>query len=224
MYGGLGNDVYIVNEYNDVVGEAVGEGYDIVRSISATYILGDNIEALELTAGAGDIFGTGNNQANSIVGNEGVNILDGRGGVDTIKGNDGNDVIFGGEGNDLLYGGSGWDVFAVRQESVSLPTLETDRIYDLSFAGGDRVDLSAIDANASMMGNQAFTFVGAFTGAAGQALLTYDAGTDTTSLKLDVNGDKKADYMLKVNGDVTGTTGDIIAPGSFLDGTGGWIL
>ncbi|MCE3290653.1 MAG: Hemolysin-type calcium-binding region, partial [Caulobacter sp.] len=227
LYGGAGNDVYIVNEYNDVVVENLGEGYDVVRSSAATYTMGDNLEALELIAGAGDIFGTGNDLANTITGNEGVNVLDGRGGVDTIRGNDGNDVIIGGTGNDLLYGGSGWDVFAVRQESVSLATLETDRIYDLDIAGGDRVDLSAIDANANLAGNQAFTFatvLSTFSGAAGEATLTYDAGTDTTYLKLDVNGDKKADYMLRVNGDVTGTSGDVIAPGSFLDGTGGWIL
>lgn len=224
MYGGAGNDIYIVTEYNDFISENLNEGYDVVRSTASTYILGDNLEGLELQAGAGDIFGTGNNQTNSLLGNEGVNILDGKGGVDTIRGNDGNDVIYGGTANDLLYGGSGWDVFAVRQESVGQPSLETDRIYDLDFAGGDRVDLSQIDANSSLMGNQAFVFVGSFSGAGGQALLQYDAVTGSTYLKLDVNGDKKADYMLRVNGDVSGTTGDVIAPGSFLDGTGGWIL
>ncbi len=227
MYGGLGNDVYIVNEYNDFISESVGQGYDIVRSSAATYILGDNLEALELAAGAGDIAGTGNSAANAITGNEGVNILDGKAGVDTIKGGDGNDVIFGGLGNDLLYGQNGYDVFAVRQESVGLATLETDRIFDLNIAGGDRVDLSAIDADSTTMGNQAFHFatvLSTFSGAAGEATLTYDAATASTYLRLDVNGDKKADYSLRMDGDHTGTSGNIIAPGTFLDGTGGWIL
>ncbi|WGM40215.1 hypothetical protein [Caulobacter sp. NIBR1757] len=227
MYGGLGNDVYIVNEYNDVVSENVGEGYDVVRSSAATYIMGDNIEALELTAGAGDISGTGNSAANAITGNEGVNILDGKAGVDTINGGAGNDVIYGGLGNDLLTGGSGYDVFAVRQESVGLVTLETDRIFDFSVAGGDRVDLSAIDANANLAGNQAFHFatvLSTFSGVAGEATLTYDATTASTYLRLDVNGDKKADYSLRLDGDHTGTSGNVIAPGTFLDGTGGWIL
>ncbi len=227
MYGGLGNDVYIVNEYNDFISENVGEGYDVVRSSAASYILGDNLEALELMAGAGDIFGTGNNLANAIIGNEGVNILDGKAGVDTIKGGDGNDVIFGGAGNDLLYGQNGYDIFAVRQESVGLATLETDRIFDLNFAGGDRVDLSAIDANSTVIGDQAFQFAAVlttFSGAAGEATLTYDAATNSTYLRLDVNGDKKADYSLRMDGDHSGTSGSIIAPGTFLDGTGGWIL
>lgn len=226
MYGGAGNDVYIVNEYNDFILENANEGYDIVRSF-ASYIMGENLEALELQAGAGDIAGTGNSGANAITGNEGVNILDGKAGVDTINGGAGNDVIYGGLGNDLLTGGSGWDVFAVRQESVGLVTLETDRIFDFSVAGGDRIDLSAIDANASLAGNQAFTFatvLSTFSGAAGEATLTYDATTNSTFLRLDVNGDKKADYSLRIDGDHTGTSGNIIAPGTFLDGTGGWIL
>ena len=226
MYGGVGNDVYIVNEYNDFILENVGEGFDVVRSF-ASYVMGENLEALELQAGAGDIAGTGNNGANTITGNEGVNVLDGKGGVDTIRGGDGNDVIFGGLGNDLLYGQAGWDVFAVRQESVSLMTLETDRIFDLNIAGGDRVDLSAIDADSTTMGNQAFQFatvLSTFSGVAGEATLTYDAATASTYLRLDVNGDKKADYSLRIDGDHTGTSGNIIAPGAFLDGSGGWIL
>lgn len=226
MYGGVGNDVYIVNEYNDFILENVGEGFDVVRSF-ASYVMGENLEALELQAGAGDIAGTGNNAANTITGNEGVNVLDGKGGVDTIKGGDGNDVIFGGLGNDLLYGQAGWDVFAVRQESVSLMTLETDRIFDLDIAGGDRVDLSAIDADSTTMGNQAFQFaavLSTFSGVAGEATLTYDVATASTFLRLDVNGDKKADYSLRIDGDHTGTSGNIIAPGAFLDGSGGWIL
>ena len=226
MYGGVGNDVYIVYEYNDFILENVGEGFDVVRSF-ASYVMGENLEALELQAGAGDIAGTGNNGVNTITGNEGVNVLDGRGGVDTIRGGDGNDVIFGGLGNDLLYGQAGWDIFAVRQESVSLMTLETDRIFDLNIAGGDRVDLSAIDADSTTMGNQAFQFatvLSTFSGVAGEATLTYDAATASTFLRLDVNGDKKADYSLRIDGDHTGTSGNIIAPGAFLDGSGGWIL
>ena len=30
--------------------------------------------------------------------------------------------------------------------------------------------------------------------------------------------------LLRIDGDHTGTSGAIIAPGTFLDGTGGWIL
>ncbi len=43
-----------------------------------------------------------------------------------------------------------------------------DTIWDFSHAQGDRIDLSAIDANSSVGGNQAFTFIGAanFTGTA----------------------------------------------------------
>jgi hypothetical protein len=54
-----------------------------------------------------------------------------------------------------------------------------DVIQAFNPAGGDRIDLAAIDANAALAGDQGFAFLGtaAFTGAAGQ--LRYDvAGAD----------------------------------------------
>jgi hypothetical protein len=46
----------------------------------------------------------------------------------------------------------------------------TDVITDFSRSDRDRISLSGIDANASVGGDQAFTFIGtgAFTGSAGQ--------------------------------------------------------
>jgi Ca2+-binding RTX toxin-like protein len=224
LYGGLGNDVYIVNETTDFVFEAAGEGYDVVRA-SANYTLVAEFEGLELLAGAGNISGTGNAASNAITGNEGDNLLDGKAGVDTIKGGAGNDTIIGGVGNDLMYGQGGFDTFLVRQESVNTTgTLESDRIYDLDLAGGDRIDLSQIDADSVLGGNQAFHFVGAaFTNHAGEATLVYDAALGITTLKLDVNGDGHADYQLKMDGDQTTTTGDIVTGGAPV-ADGGWIL
>ena len=203
--------------------ELTGEGYDLVRS-QVSYILRDNFEALELTTGYGDINGTGNALGNQLTGNEGANILDGKTGADTLRGGAGDDVIIGGLDNDLMYGEAGRDTFVIRQESVGRPSMEADRIYDIDFAGGDRVDLSHIDANANLAGNQAFTFVSAFTGVGGQATLIFDAAQNVTYLRLDVNGDRTPDYMLRMDGDHSGTTGNVLAPGSFLDAGGGWIL
>src|SRR5215475_6915978 len=61
------------------------------------------------TAVYNDINGTGNNDANVIVGNSGDNVLSSLRGADQIHGNDGNDTIDGGAGSDLVDGGAGVD-------------------------------------------------------------------------------------------------------------------
>ncbi len=197
MTGGVGNDVYIVDDAADTPVELAGEGYDIVR-IANSWTLGDNIEGLELQ-GSGDVNGTGNTLANNIQGNSGSNRLDGGAGVDTLNGNDGDDVIIGGLGNDLLRGGTGADSFIVAHLFGSV--LETDQVYDFSTAEGDIIDLSGIDAIAGGA-DDAFALVGAFNKQAGQMTLSFASGI--TTLKLDVNGDGKADYQMKITGDVTG--------------------
>ncbi len=213
LTGGADNDIYIVDNAGDQTIELATGGYDIVRTALDGWVLANNLEALQLQ-GAANLNGFGNSDANNLQGNTGANILDAGGGVDTINGNDGDDFIIGGLGNDLLRGGTGADTFVVRQGSIATPVLETDQVYD--FDAQDRIDLSAIDANARLAGNQAFRLVDAFTkpdaghdADVGQMTLTFSGGI--TTLRLDVNGDGKVDYQMKINGDVTGESG-------------GWIL
>jgi hypothetical protein len=69
-----------------------------------------------------------------------------------------------------------------------------------------RADFNGADADSAQGGNQAFTFAEfGFTKTAGQMTLTFASGQ--TTLKLDVNGDGKADYQMKINGDVTHESG-----------------
>lgn len=206
MTGGAGNDVFLFDDIGDAAVELSGGGYDIVRAF-AEAVLSSNVEALQLQ-GAADIDGTGNAEANHLQGNSGDNLLKGLAGVDTITGNDGDDIIVGGLGNDLLRGGAGADSFAVLQESVGATVLETDQILDFSTLEGDRLDLSAIDANSRSNGDQAFRLVSAFSKydaahpeLTGQMTLSFSGGV--TLIRLDLNGDGKADYQMKINGDVT---------------------
>jgi hypothetical protein len=67
------------------------------------------------------------------------------------------------------------------------------------------IDLSRIDADVGAGGDQAFVFVGGFTGQAGQAVLSA-SGADTL-LSLDVNGDGVADLQLEIAGGVTAGAG-----------------
>jgi len=90
MRGGLGDDLYIVDNAGDLIVELAGQGADRVQA-SVTYSLLSNIEELILT-GAGNINGAGNALANLLVGNSGNNLLNGKGGADTMKGGNGDDV------------------------------------------------------------------------------------------------------------------------------------
>jgi Ca2+-binding RTX toxin-like protein len=89
LFGGFGDDVYVVNRISNKIFEGSNQGIDTVRS-STSHILDDNVENLVLT-GAFNLKGTGNNLNNQITGNSGKNILIGREGNDTLTGGVGND-------------------------------------------------------------------------------------------------------------------------------------
>ena len=204
MAGGLGDDIYYVDDAGDTTAELPGQGTDVVRA-TISWTLADQIENLILD-GAGDLDGTGNALANTLNGNSGANRLDGGDGNDVLKGGDGNDVLIGGRGADILVGGAGADVFVVTQDSMrTTGVIETDTINDLIRGEGDRLDLSAIDADSLTDGDQAFHLVGAFTHHAAEMTLTFSAGK--TTLLLDVNGDGSADYRMTITGNVTGDSG-----------------
>jgi hypothetical protein len=59
-------------------------------------------------------------------------------------------------------------------------------------------------------GDQAFLQVAAFTGAAGQLRLTYDAGAQQTTLAVDVNGDGLADFALLIAGEHLSAAGWVL--------------
>jgi Ca2+-binding RTX toxin-like protein len=91
LAGGTGNDVYIIARSSGItVTENAAEGTDTVRA-GVTYVLGANVENLELTGGSA-IDGTGNALANQVLGNSAGNRLTGAGGNDALRGGDGADV------------------------------------------------------------------------------------------------------------------------------------
>lgn len=113
LYGGRGSDYFYVDRIDDLVFENPGDGFyfDTVVSTS-NYYLYANIENLTLDEGAGNIFGVGNDIANTVTGNSGNNRLLGGGGNDTVSGRGGVDTIFGEAGDDRLFGDAGNDYLA----------------------------------------------------------------------------------------------------------------
>jgi Ca2+-binding RTX toxin-like protein len=149
MYGSIGNDIYLVDNSSDFVGEAADQGTDTVKA-SVSYTLSDNVENLFLTGSAGSS-AIGNALANRLSGNKGDNILKGYGGNDILSGGAGSDVLFGGAGKDMLTGGSGRDFFVF--DTTPSPA-STDRITDFNGGENDKIQFS----NAAFAG---FTHLGA---------------------------------------------------------------
>jgi Ca2+-binding RTX toxin-like protein len=204
MSGDTGDDLYYVDNASDSTSENANEGTDTVRA-TVTFTLSANIENL-IQDGSGNINATGNGLANAITGNGGNNSLDGGAGDDVLKGGLGNDILIGGTGNDVLVGGGGGDTFVVTAASIHTSgTIEVDTVNDLIAAQGDRLDLSAVDADSLTAGDQAFHLVGGFTHHAAEMTLTFAAGV--TVLNLDVDGDGRSDYRMTLTGNVTGDSG-----------------
>ena len=177
MTGGTGNDAYHVGRAGDVVVELAGGGVDTVYAAS-NYTLAANVENGVVTA-TGSRTLTGNSLNNQLTGYVGVNTLNGGAGADT------------------LTGGAGADRF-VFSSAADTAWATYDTITDLQAA--DIIDLSGIDANTNVAGDQAFVKVSAFTGVAGQVRLVYSSTSGDTYVQGDVNGDGVGDFRIRLVG------------------------
>ena len=110
FYGGLGDDVFVVDNVLDEIFEFANEGSDSVFVTVTEYTLPDNIEVVE-TLSEQDVILHGNDNDNTIRGNIGSDFLVGGAGNDLIFGGMGHDRIEGGLGNDNLFGDLGSDTF-----------------------------------------------------------------------------------------------------------------
>lgn len=225
LIGGTGHDVYYIDSTTDQVIENALEDIDtlitgVISLNLSRYAFVENA----LLVGALGLNLTGNAGNNTLTANAGANLIQGMGGDDTISSFAGNDTIYGGAGTDLIEGGTGndtlsggtemdtlfggtgkdrliggadADVFAFRTKAEAGNGVNRDVIADFAVSV-DRIDLSAIDANELLEGNQAFSFIGsaAFSGAPGE--LRY--GSAAGFVYADTNGDSIADFQLQLIG------------------------
>ena len=156
LRGGLGDDIYRVDNPNDVIQEIGSQGTELVESTATTFTLPSAVENLTLI-GTENISGTGNAQANIITGNTRNNTLDGDGGDDSLDGSDGDDTLIGGTGSDTLMGGNNNDSL---EGGIGSDSLEGGAGNDILVGGGTRLD----DADTLVGGAGSDRFVLGFTG------------------------------------------------------------
>jgi Ca2+-binding RTX toxin-like protein len=126
MYGGVGNDIFAVDNLGDRTTELQNEGLDRVNA-TVSWTLLENTENLVLQ-GTAAINGTGNASNNALTGNAASNDLIGLAGLDTLKGAAGIDRLIGGEGKDTLTGGADQDTFVFGKAI----TANADRVTDFA--------------------------------------------------------------------------------------------
>jgi Ca2+-binding RTX toxin-like protein len=189
LSGGAGNDTYVVDSTGDTASEAGGDGADTVLS-SVTFGLGDGLETLILR-GLAAIDGTGNGEANTLIGNEAANVLDGGAGADVVVGAGGDDTIVYDAADTAVRGGAGMDTLRLAggDETLDL-TLTPDtlirdvEVIDLTGSGDNTVVLNA----AEVLAMSSTTHVLRIDGNGGDALHATDAGAWTQQANQSVDG------------------------------------
>jgi Ca2+-binding RTX toxin-like protein len=168
MAGGTGDDQYLVDATSDKILETsnVGEVLGDLVTSTISYVLGANLERLVLLGG--NLKGTGNALANTIVGSDGNNILD--------SGRD--------DSKDIMSGGKGDDTYVVWGETDVVTEKDgegTDTI--LAFVDWTLADDQEIE-NLTLMGLPDFEGTGnklanVITGNKGANKIDGKAGDDT---------------------------------------------
>jgi len=200
--GGQGTDTFI--EFENVLGSSAFD--DDLTGNSAANLL-------EGYGGNDTLRGAGGND--TVQGGAGNDLLGGGNGNDVVRGDQGNDAIYGGGGNDtmiggsegdLIFGGGGEDTFVFELVSDSVLT-NRDTLADFVTAV-DHVDLSLIDANNTVAGDQAFNYLGNAAFAAAGDLRFVTDGTDGFLIG-DVDGDGAADLNIRLLGVTTWNVTDL---------------
>ncbi len=190
MFGGSGNDLYYVGSADDFVSELANRGIDTVYVDSVSYTLTANVENL-VFINWGSRTGTGNSLDNRLLGSDKMT-------SETLLGKAGNDTLNGMLAKDTLTGGTGADVFEFTDASHSgVNFTRRDVITDLSKSDGDKIDLSAIDANENIEEDQAFSFIGQSAFSAAGQLRIIQSGSSAI-LEGDTDGDGTADFSIEL--------------------------
>jgi Ca2+-binding RTX toxin-like protein len=156
LEGGLGNDLYYVDNAGDVIVESTDAGDDVlVANFSYTLNAGASVETMVARDGTSSINLTGNELGQSIYGNAGANTINGGGGADYLVGGAGNDRYFvdNDDGISELAGGGDDSVFVT--DSFSLRAgAEIETIVAFNQDSTAALNLSGNEFGQSLYGSQ----------------------------------------------------------------------
>ena len=205
LAGGLGNDKLLGGVGADSL--AGGDGADQLNGGTGndninggngidTALFGADNSTINLTTGKA----TGSTEGTDTL--SGIEIVDAGAGNDTVTGSAsadtmlgglGNDNLSGGAGKDTLTGGLGKDTFDFNVYSEMGLGAIRDVITDFT-RGQDKIDLSTIDPNSALAGNQAFKFTTTTFNTAGQ--IHYSNGI----ISLNTDSDAATEYEIQLTG------------------------
>jgi Ca2+-binding RTX toxin-like protein len=197
--GGTGNDTVYGGAGNDRVIATVGDGDD-------TYFGDTEEDTLDYSAISANItadLGNGIGQHGSVTSAQSG--IDKVFGFEDFIGGSGNDTIIASSVANVMDGGGGNDTFVFG----SAGDADGDTIK--GFQPGDKIDLSAIDANTGASGNQSFVlFAGNLFTSAGQVLVTHEVrdGAEHTIVSGNTNNDTVADFKIDIAGNHALTSSD----------------
>lgn len=162
----------------------------------------------------------GTGAANTFTGTPEADTINGLNGNDTLSGAGGNDRITGGAGADRMSGGAGADIFVFASSGEignSANSAARDIILDFTTTAQDPsmhdiLNFSAIDANTTVAGNQAFVLLaqGAAITAPGQLAWSYNAATNQTLISGNTGGSIAPEFILTLAGSLQLSPSDFI--------------
>ena len=217
-FGTFGNDLIRASGGDDIIYGYSGDD-TLLGGSGADKILGD-VGQDRLLGGYGNDQLHGNSGHDLLNGQEandrlaagaGNDRLLGGSGFDILNGAAGRDTLTGGADRDLLTGGTEADLFVFSNGDTTETRTGSDVILDFDTAEGDRLSLAPMDARSGTAdSNEAFRFIGtnAFSGSQGQ--LRYDVINGNTWVQGDTDGDKLADFVVRLDGQHTLTATDFV--------------
>jgi Ca2+-binding RTX toxin-like protein len=195
LNGGGGNDMVVGGAGNDHFVAEAGDGNDTYYGDDVDGGTGnDTLDMSAITANISADLGNGYMERGGVYSSEtGHDTL---WNIENIVTGSGDDIITASNSVNVIDGGDGNDIFRFN----SVAAADGDTIA--SFQPGDKIDLSAFDANSSAAGQQSFTLVsGGITGG-GQLAITHEMHDDGdyTVISGNVTGGEDADFKINVRG------------------------
>ncbi len=197
LTGGKSGDILDGRAGIDIAGYSNSETSVVVNLSNPSENQGDaqgdtytSIEGLE-----------GSMYADTLIGNDLANQISGGLGGDLIAGRAGKDVLTGDLGSDSIDCGSDTEADIVKYLSIADTPVGIGRDQIINFKiTNDKIDLSKIDANTKIKGNQAFLFSN--TTPKANSVWYVVKGRDVF-VRGDVNGNTKADFELLIKNTAT---------------------